>query len=173
MKKCAIVKICAICGKPVAVEVRQENFTDLFTLASIHFVEKTCGRNFCPKGEEFIISSFVSLVFGIHESQYTGWMERGINSFQHKMYFCARHGCERLLAGEISQVVAAPVLGVDMPQHQEGLGHWITAKILRRGNLKVLYNVQLARASFLEAVKLACALPGFGKNIWLDRVARS
>jgi hypothetical protein len=173
MKKCAIAKICAVCGKPVAIDVRQEDFSDLFTLGSIHFLERAYGINSCLKGEEFIIVSFVSLVFGIHESQYIGWMERGINSFQDEMYFCARHGCERLLASEISQIVAAPVLGVDNPQCQEGLGHWITAKILRRGRLKVLYNIQLARESFLEAIKSACALPGFGKNPWLSQIARS
>ena len=173
MQKCAVAKICAVCGKPVAVYIRPENFADLFTLGSIHFVEKTHGINSCLKGEEFIIVSFVSLVFGIHESQYIGWMERGIESFQHEMYFCARHGCEWLLVSEISQVVAAPVLGVDNPQYQEGLGHWITAKTSCQGKPGVLYNAQLARASFLEAVKLACALPGFNKNSWLNRIARS
>lgn len=96
-----------------------------------------------------IYQPHLQVALGIHPEAFREW-KSPMPVMWRQFHYCLRYGLYDLLANRIAMIAGIIIDGKDMPDYQEGLGHFITAtEILPKGN-GGFFNIQLSKEEFIN-----------------------
>lgn len=95
-----------------------------------------------------IAKSHYEIAFGIHPLEIRQWKGEPL-LIKQTFWFCLAHGALRGLMSQMQAILPYCLEGLQIPNHIEWLGHWITAT-RKAPDFSLLFNIQIAKRQFLD-----------------------